>query len=102
MRTQKIPGCLSPPPSIPAGLTSGAPSCPLTKYQGQQFTYQTAVAAQLWQALQDPKQDSHARHTLWGPLGPFHLSPDPLDVGMHPLSDGVALSLEKTELLNQV
>lgn len=58
--------------------------------------------ALLWQALQDPKQDSHARHTLLGPLGPFHLSPDPLDVGVHPLSDGVALSREKTELLNQV
>lgn len=69
---------------------------------GQQFPYQVAVEALLWQILQDTRQDSHARHTLLGLQGPFHLSPGPLDVGMHPLSDGVALSPEKAELLNQV
>lgn len=52
--------------------------------------------------LPDLGQDSHTRHTLLGPQGPSHLSPGPLDVDMHPLSDGVALSLEKPELLNQV
>lgn len=50
--------------------------------------------------LLDLRQDSHTRHTLLGPQGPFRLSPDPLDVGMHPLSDGLALSLERVELLN--
>lgn len=60
----------------------------------QQFPYQAAVEALLWQVLQAPRQDSHAKDSLLGPRGAFHVSPDLLDVGMHPLSDGMALSGE--------
>lgn len=79
----KFRTCLPSLPSTPAGLTSGTPSCPLSKHRDdcQQFPYQAVVEALLWKVLPGLRQDSHTRYALSGPQGPFHPSPDP-DLGI--------------------